>query len=363
MIGPLSVSFPRLERFMKSLRVVVAAVSLILGAAAAHAEDAPEDVLKAKGLTPQGAVFILEGDTALTKSMVEIRKLKGQADAARRESKLTEKKIDRAKEVIAEKEFQLHKLDGERFKAQAKDEYNRLIDTMNKLKLEIDGFVKEKQEKEKQVRTTLDKAESAFAEKVLAISQKTEETQAAYDALAKDADVAAALDKIKDGGKVATLGPSPAFVASRKFIATARAGIESGVVQLEQKGNILLVEVVINGKAGRSMVLDTGASAISLPTDVAKELGLVPGPADPTVRVSLADGKIVEAKQMKLDTVQVGQFKATGVICLVLPPELTNAPALLGNTFLKQFTFHIDPEKGTLQLTRIKEDDEKPAKK
>ena len=66
---------------MKSLRVVVAAVSLTLGAAAAHAEDAPEDLLKAKGLTPQGAVFILEGDTALTKSMVEIRKLKGETTA------------------------------------------------------------------------------------------------------------------------------------------------------------------------------------------------------------------------------------------------------------------------------------------
>ena len=92
------------------------------------------------------------------------------------------------------------------------------------------------------------------------------------------------------------------------------------------ENHIPMVEVTLNGKVTRTMILDSGGSTVAVPADLAKELEMVPGPNDPTIRLQLADGKIVEGKQMMLKSVRVGTFTIENVECAVLP-EITDCGA------------------------------------
>lgn len=74
---------------------------------------------------------------------------------------------------------------------------------------------------------------------------------------------------------------------------------------------------------------------------------------DPTIRVSLADGSIVEAKQVFASSVRVGKFTVEHVECAVMPADLPNAEPLLGLSFLKHFTFKIDSDKSKLVMSKI----------
>jgi predicted aspartyl protease len=86
---------------------------------------------------------------------------------------------------------------------------------------------------------------------------------------------------------------------------------------------------------------------------MAKEVGLTPGPEAPEVQLTLADGHVVTAKLVVADKVRVGKFIAEHVDCAVLQPDLPNAAALLGMSFLQNFIFKIDGEKGHLVMSRV----------
>ena len=104
--------------------------------------------------------------------------------------------------------------------------------------------------------------------------------------------------------------------------------------------------------------LDTGASSVSLPFMFAKDLGIEAAESDPVVQLQMADGKIVDAKQVSLNSVQVGEFMVNDVEAFILPENLHAAPPLLGNTFLGNFTFEVDPDRGKLILSRLTKEEE-----
>jgi aspartyl protease family protein len=131
--------------------------------------------------------------------------------------------------------------------------------------------------------------------------------------------------------------------------------VASDVIPITIEGNVATVDVTLNGTLTRSLVLDTGASLIALPAELAEQLKIVPGPADPTLHMTLADGRIVEAKLMILKSVRVGQFTAKDVECAVMPKTLVAAEALLGGSFLQNFIVKIDPQAKELHLSAIED--------
>ena len=90
------------------------------------------------------------------------------------------------------------------------------------------------------------------------------------------------------------------------------------------------------------MVLDTGASSIVLPYKTAMECGVKIDSTAISVQMVVASGAKFKSKLVTLDSVRVGKFSAEKVECLVLPPEATNAPILLGMTYLGRFNFTIN---------------------
>jgi aspartyl protease family protein len=84
------------------------------------------------------------------------------------------------------------------------------------------------------------------------------------------------------------------------------------------------------------MLVDTGASAVTLTAEDAERAGIHPFPNDYTVRVSTANG-IAPAAHVELHQVSVGPITVRDVQALVMQPGATSV-SLLGMTFLQRLS-------------------------
>ncbi len=117
----------------------------------------------------------------------------------------------------------------------------------------------------------------------------------------------------------------------------------------------LYVNVLIGGKNLR-MVLDSGASVLSLSKAVADELGITI-PADaPRLQLVMADGRSIPGRAVDLASVRIGPFEATNVRAAILDLAGIDAEPLLGMSYLSNFKFEIDTASKTLKLLRVATD-------
>lgn len=99
----------------------------------------------------------------------------------------------------------------------------------------------------------------------------------------------------------------------------------------------------ING-AAVNFVVDTGATAISMPASDARRIGIRYLDA-PAVSMSTANG-VARGYRVKLDTVRVGGITVNNVDAVVMESE--GMPILLGNTFLNRMEMKRDGQSMTL---------------
>jgi clan AA aspartic protease (TIGR02281 family) len=150
-----------------------------------------------------------------------------------------------------------------------------------------------------------------------------------------------------------TLGPSRSFLANVKLLEKVEGSVLTETVDLRKEGGIFWVDVSFNGKVTKPMAWDTGAADVVLPAEFAAEIGLRPGNDDPVVRCRVADGSIVEAKQMSVPSMRVGKFTIKDVACVVMPASKSNVPPLLGQSFQRNFSFKFSAEAAKLTLSRV----------
>ncbi len=136
---------------------------------------------------------------------------------------------------------------------------------------------------------------------------------------------------------------APVSVAKPKPVALlGRAEIAS-----DGRGHFIFTGRV-NGRP-LSMLADTGATLVALRASDAKAAGLIVLPGDYTSKVSTAGG-IAEAARVRLQEIEIGDIRVTGVDALVLPDSQL-ATNLLGMSFLGRLkTFAI--EDGRLVLNQ-----------
>ena len=197
----------------------------------------------------------------------------------------------------------------------------------------------------------------AFVQSVLDLRILVDSTTKAYVATSPmTATIKRALD---DLGKArarskATLGPSRAFLANVKLLERVEASVLTESVDLRKEGGIFWVDVTFNGKVTRAMAWDTGASDVVLPADLAAvDRPPTRARTTPMVKCQVADGSVVEARQMTIPSVRVGKFTVKDVSCVVMPADKANVPPLLGQTFQRNFSFKFNADAAKLSLTRI----------
>ncbi|TWU66083.1 hypothetical protein V7x_16400 [Crateriforma conspicua] len=202
----------------------------------------------------------------------------------------------------------------------------------------------------------LHQAESDYAEVVMAIRADFDQLRDALAESLKDRKVSIALSVThRNLNTPDELTADEILAPVLRRLEAEESEVFRETIELESEGNGLFVNVTVGGKTTK-MVLDSGASIISLPAKTAAELDIkIPADA-PAMRMELADGRVIGARGVTLPSVRVGQFEAENVRAAVLDASASFAQPLLGMSYLGRFKFEIDAAGRTLKMLRIQGD-------
>jgi clan AA aspartic protease (TIGR02281 family) len=128
---------------------------------------------------------------------------------------------------------------------------------------------------------------------------------------------------------------------------------ETRIPLLKMSGG-LIAPVIINNAIKLNFIVDSGASDVSIPTDVFSRLvranTVTRADVTGTRPYKNADGEVFQSQTFIIRTLKIGNIEAPNVQAKVSP---ANAPPLLGQSFLKRFkSWSIDNSTQELVLQR-----------
>jgi clan AA aspartic protease (TIGR02281 family) len=324
---------------------------------AAADEKTAEEALKSKGLRKLSTVFSVPQESELTKKMHDAEVLKKKVRDLQTKLQDSEKAVDTKQKTIVAYLQQRRELRTRLQAAPNPTVHNQIVSLLNELADRIQLMEQdEKPEKAlREARAAATQGCEEYTEFLLATRKLFDSIKEKYADLAADAAVAGAIaDYSKATGKTFKLGPGAGFLASGKRLSKLEDTVLSQSIDLQKgHGDLWMVTISINGKAVSDVAIDTGASLVCLPWKTAKDVGLQPNSEADTVQLKLADGHIVEAKEVTADTIRLGKFTIEKVRCAVLPEKLTDTEPVLGLTFLKNFVYKIDTTGNKLVISKV----------
>lgn len=126
-------------------------------------------------------------------------------------------------------------------------------------------------------------------------------------------------------------------------------------VPVAVRKNNMVVDVRFNDSVTAPMLIDTGASFVSLSEGLAEKLALRVAKTS-KITLTLADGSQVDGHPVILDSVAVGPLRLNGVQAVVVPSAsqaLDEVDGLLGMSFLGSFIIRLNPAGRTMIVTRL----------
>lgn len=205
-------------------------------------------------------------------------------------------------------------------------------------------------------RKTLSDGESQYSDAVFAIRRDLSELQRRLEKSLEEPTVKIAIgvyrtnfqtpESIDIGGLI---GP-----VDRRLKQVEKEIFNESIPMEVSEGGAFLVNVSV-GDSSVPMILDSGASVICLPAETATRLGITIPPGAPQMKLSLADGRSIDARGVVLPKVRVGGFEAENVDAAILAPSAISPEPLLGLSFLGNFRFEIDAPGKSLKLLRVGE--------
>jgi aspartyl protease family protein len=117
-------------------------------------------------------------------------------------------------------------------------------------------------------------------------------------------------------------------------------------IPFERRGSLMWVQATVNDDRQVPFLIDTGASGVSLPAQVARDLGIPIHAGTPRITVSTANG-LVEVPLVEVDSVQLGLARVENLQATVNP---TMEVGLLGGSFFNNFHYSVDAAAGIITL-------------
>ena len=344
---------------MKTRYCIFCTLGLLLWCGRGLAADvnpdlSPEDVLKAKGLTRVGVLYLVERETTLPASLRAVRAAQRQLDDHASKRTALEKDLDANNERITDWNQQLVRTNERLAKTNTKEtaKYNAIAAQIDLLRANLLEALRFGDQRSKDLLKLGDSPED-YVGRLTDLSEMMEAVAKQYASLATDDEVKSALTRlnVKASPKV-RLGPSASFTEALPWVRRQRDKINSSVIKFKVEGGVPTVNVMLNGSLMQPMTFDSGAASVVLSWDVAQQLKLTAAPGDPIVNLHTADGKITEARVMVLKSVQLGPFKVENVTCDVFPKSM-HGSNLLGGTFLKNFVVRMDLGAHEIRLSQM----------
>lgn len=342
-----------MNRFRPALAISL--LALVLPSLAFADDKTSDEALRIRGLTKVGIYYLLDEDIKLPEFLRVARAAEAKVETSLRKRAYIQKDINIAQNSMEGLESQNEALTAKLQKTskEAFGTYNHYVDQVNSVRSQLRDGQKYIERRQKDLAEVGDPSDE-YVTLVMKLSETMEGVTAKYAKLAADDDVQEALNRINQAAPMKVkLGPSVRFTMELPNVRKLRETISSAAIKVDMRRGVPETEVILNGTLRITMIVDSGASAVSLTSDVAKKIGLVPGPNDRIVQAVSADGKKTPVHVMKIKSVRVGPFTAENVECFVQPPSITGADCLLGDTFLRNFVYKMDLASGYLKLSQV----------
>jgi len=117
-------------------------------------------------------------------------------------------------------------------------------------------------------------------------------------------------------------------------------------IPFQRQGTVMWVEAVVNGQHRVPFLIDTGASGVSMPAAVVRDIGIAVRSNTPRVNVSTANG-MARYPLVKLDSIELGEARVEGLEATVNP---TMNIGLLGGSFFNNFRYSVDTAASVITL-------------
>lgn len=131
------------------------------------------------------------------------------------------------------------------------------------------------------------------------------------------------------------------------------ADLETETVAYSRKGNVMVVDVVLNEEFNATLMFDTGASVTTLSRELATRMGLK-FDEEKKIFSMLADGSLAPCIPVVLDSVHVGTAVRENVqACIIDKAPGAGVDGLLGMSFLKYFTIQFNADKNKIELVHL----------
>lgn len=345
--------------------VIIATVCLCLFAsmpATAIAKDdtaggnAKED-LKNKGLRKLGSYFTLAEEVNVKRMLRELDLLKKKLRESQRKLAAATEQVENKRKLTIGYLQQRRELRARLARATSAKVHNRLVITSNELADRINLMQQDDSAEKavKQARAGHETLQAEYVEKLLAARKLYDQVAEQYKDLKADSEITKAIAAYnKTATKPCKLGPGLSYTGLGRKLQKIEDTVLSESIDLRKGGgNLWIVPVVFNDGKVQRMAIDTGASIISLPWDMAAAIGMTPTPSDQRMQVSMADGRVITATRKTAGKVRVGKFTVENIECAVMPQEFTQAAPLLGLSFFKHFTFKIDTANAKLVMSKV----------
>ena len=131
-----------------------------------------------------------------------------------------------------------------------------------------------------------------------------------------------------------------------------RGAATKASIPFEKRGQVVVIEAMLNGKTPAKLVVDTGATYTMISFATAKELDIDRSGNERRLPIQTANG-MIQAPLTNLESINVGGMEMknlTAVIHDVVPNS--QVAGLLGLNFLSNFRMDIDTQKGVLHLEK-----------
>jgi clan AA aspartic protease (TIGR02281 family) len=317
----------------------------------------PEAFLKAKGLRRVDPFFALIEETELGKKMAGLDRLKKAVIDGQKQEAAAEREETKKKAAVVECLKRRTALRAQLQQNPPANIYNNIVSQINQLGDQAILLEKEVNENSpvKPAQAAANKSREAYVQQLLEIRQLDNRLQEKYADLVADPKVAEMIDAYnKAHGKSLKLGPSASLASNDRKLKKFEETVLSDSIDIRRdRSQLWELSVVFNGKDPQIIDLDTGASLVALSYQAAKAAGLTPSENDPTIQMQMADGHVVEGKKLVAGSIRVGKFEVEKVDVVVMPASLPNAASLLGQSFLKHFTYKIDTANSKLVMTKV----------
>ena len=317
-----------------------------------------KDALETFGLKISGNDLALIEEKAVKRSISNCTKIRKSLFDVARQVESVQIGLLEAKQKATTMEKQFVKLNSMLASARTTRENNQIVAKLNAanstMKLhqtrieEVEGLLKQGQ-------TEANKQREAYIAQLLEVKEQSKALDTKIEELSNDGALKNLLADIETKTRTQyAIGASKTLERLRRDLKKLEDGVMSESIPLRDDGSgTFMASVSINENESVELVVDSGASSISLPASMAEQLGIYVGADAPDVRVQIADGSIIPGKLVILDSVRVGKFTAENVECVVLGPKAKAAPSLLGMSFLGKFKFELNANEGTLTMIDI----------